>query len=93
MSKVILVIDMPRACTDCQFYYDYLRCMVTEKSYCSCDDKPDWCPLKPMPQKKIILDIRDNDEDIYEVFQNKINVGYNRCINEILGGNEDEDEE
>lgn len=45
----------------------------------------DWCPLKPMPTKKIAVfdpnccDIEEEIKIIHEID------GYNRCIDEILG--------
>ena len=67
MSKAVLVMDMPEKCLDCPFCfeidegvdacwmitidsYDNDLCRNIEEDYCQC--KPDWCPLKPMPEKK-----------------------------------------
>lgn len=93
MSKAIVVVDVPKSCCDCQ-YSGYLNvdnehiCVLVNKAieHYNCIDieRADICPLKPIPEKKEILNIRDTD-DMYDVFANKINVGYNRCIEDILG--------
>lgn len=41
-------------------------------------DKPSWCPLRPVPEKKRVM----NDMCDRVHFHNK---GYNSCIDEILG--------
>ena len=43
--------------------------------------RPDWCPLKPMPEK-VIKSIHDSDETWFW------NQGWNACIDKILGENE-----
>jgi len=57
MSKAILVIDMPNDCSHCpvssisdyQYICDEMGRIMSEDEYYA--QKPDWCPLKPMPQK------------------------------------------
>lgn len=52
--KAILVFDMPTTCTDCPCY-DFIHgvCANTHKD---CElrkqEKPSWCPLKPLPETK-----------------------------------------
>ena len=85
MSKSILVIDTPDSCRECTLcaeehmtYRDY--CRITDDVIWTLD-KPEWCPLKPLPEKynmdNVVCD-RDYDGD-YEY-------GYNACIDEIVGG-------
>ena len=87
--KAILVIEMPSSCMGCNF----LHCEIEEnKEYCEAreirkqihlekEEKPDWCPLKPMIEKK--------DEDkAYTMTQLYRTQGYNACIDEILGDKE-----
>ena len=77
ISKAILVLDMPESCGDCplQTEYDTLRCVVNNEIV-TMDARPDWCPLKPVPEKVDIpyLTIWD--------------AGWNACIDEILKGSE-----
>ena len=60
MKKAILVIDMPNSCNECKIRFD-----DEYSNWCSYDNpepngvwqyvekgtKPDWCPLKEMPEK------------------------------------------
>lgn len=86
MSKAILVIDMPSNCNECPCRYLTEGC-YSDFCQVTCDDlperydtaKPDWCPLREVPQKKEENDTF-TDCEYYRV------QGYNACIDEILGG-------
>ena len=54
--------------------------------YGYCQGKPDWCPLKPLPEKKEYIVPIDNAESQKDI----IAVGWNACINAITGGNADD---
>ena len=83
---------MPNKCKECpcnQYNYNadryecgawlfYSKSVCHMKSMEDIETKPNWCPLKPMPQKKEILDSRM-----------KTAIGWNECIDEILGGEHD----
>lgn len=82
--KAILVIDAPKDCGDCP-------CIEGELWFCKADKesreclyhgRPDWCPLKPMPQKE---KPRDPDETWDEMMQR---FGRNGLIDEIIGETE-----
>jgi hypothetical protein len=86
MSKAILVMDMPDRCWKCSACA-YLS--VTNEYWCCAkdrfvdpDSKPDWCPLKPAPEKYDIEELKQNphDRDCTWEFEG----GYNACIDEIL---------
>lgn len=58
MSKAILVMDMPKNCTECDLYVCY-RQYAGDKgdSFCGktkedvdLSKRPDWCPLIELPQ-------------------------------------------
>jgi hypothetical protein len=51
-----------------------------EHGYCQC--KPDWCPLKPLPEK--MTGVAQTDH------WNSIKAGWNQCIDAITGGNADD---
>ena len=79
MNKAILVIDMPDGCRECPLcgeehmtYRDY--CCITDQ-YTWTLDKPDWCPLKPIP-KKIEVSYGSDEQDLEK--------GYNSCIEQIM---------
>lgn len=78
--KAILVTDMPSNCIDCPCEYDYLTCKAINHNlnYVDADnERPSWCPLRPLPQK-YCTDGNDIEEDSYWM-------GWNECIDEILG--------
>ena len=90
MSKSVLVIDTPGSCMGCNFFIcdgdtNMDSCMARETAK-SVDlekyDKPDWCPLKPLPEEK---------EEEY--LRSKISLswirGWNTCISKITGGEAD----
>lgn len=95
MSKAILILnDMPDSCIDCRFCREIDEgvdacceimnepnnkelCRMIDVSYPQ--DKPNWCPLKELPQKK-----ETNDNAFMEI----MNIGYNACIDDILKGSE-----
>ena len=90
MSKTILVMDMPDSCMGCNFLYcdaenNSESCQAREKSRIvdlEKDDKPDWCPLREMPEKKKTIGTESETERIY------MNCGWNDCIDAIGGGDE-----
>ncbi len=89
MAKAILIMDMPQSCFQCRFLrIDTEHVKVTERcgalevgrrldteSY----DKPDWCPLRELPEKipkpKSGYDI--TNKTLYRT-------GWNACLDEIL---------
>lgn len=85
--KAILVLEMPSSCEKCRLHsFVGKDCDVvcqakgTTQSYEDAyNGKPDWCPLKPMPEKK------KTPDNILGVF---MNIGRNACIDEILGDKE-----
>lgn len=87
--KAILVIDeMPIKCEDCPLHYrkrqEIYRCEMTNKNV-RLNSKPSWCPLKPMPNKQatnLAIGI-----DLVDGFKDGWNYGWNACIDEIIGDN------
>lgn len=66
---------------------DYDEILMTEEQYdCESKSRPEWCPLKPFPDKKEYIVPIDNVEAQKDI----IAVGWNTCINEITGGNSDD---
>lgn len=82
MSKAILVMDMPTCCSECPCCY-VSRCEVFQKGITREDiyeSKPNWCPLREVPQKQEYDGLMEYD-DIYAD-------GFNTCIAEIMKGSE-----
>jgi hypothetical protein len=77
MAKAILVMDMPKYCIECPFCTEEEECIAFDVNTIEVDIlayKPKWCPLREVPQKKELW--------------SKFELGYNACIDEILGGGE-----
>lgn len=85
MSKAILVIDMPKNCYYCDFHYlsdgTVPSCQLKFKVIDNATVKPEWCPLKPLPEKYEI-DKNKCSDPFYEF---EFESGWNQCIDEILG--------
>lgn len=82
-GKALLVMDMPESCEKCPLcdFGDY-TCGAFEifgKKYTyevPGDGVADWCPLKPVPEKKNFWS---------EGYGGKFSEGWNACIDKILG--------
>lgn len=84
MAKAVLVMDMPERCADCPLRSSektsYVCCYLTLKNISSTDyydKKPDWCPLRELPEKK--------ERRIGEHGERMFRAGFNACLNEIAG--------
>ena len=87
MSKAILVIDMPCSCATCDIrftdeYSDWCPVNIKESQTDVFDHannftKPDWCPLKPLPEKMV-----DNDSIKYQ--WGDYEDGWNHCIDCLI---------
>ena len=86
-NKGIIVVDIPKNCKDCRFYY-FARDQHTGNLFGGCRIIPtvairdmsiiqEWCPIKPIPDKFNT----DKIEDCWEFAD-----GWNTCINEITRG-------
>ena len=91
MSKSVLVIDTPKKCMDCPFCVldsdlesINLICNIDrDEKYISFEyfglNKPDWCPLLPLPER---MDVHKADSP-YDLYYK----GYNNCLDELQKGN------
>lgn len=86
MGKAIIIIDMPDNCTKCTFIHrDY--CSSVESYFCGVNHKrlsishviykPNWCPLKELPEEDHENHYPDEWEDGYAD-------GWNDCLKEIV---------
>ena len=86
MKKAVLVFNMPKCCIECPCLDENLisRTCGAMDEYTKLDKfeiyglKPDWCPLKEMPEK-------DDTPLEGNEFRDGYTLGYNRCISKILG--------
>lgn len=82
-DKALLVMDTPENCEECPFcdFVDYTCGVfgIIEKNFTyeiPEDGVADWCPLKPMQDKKNFWS---------EGYGGKFSEGWNACIDKILG--------
>lgn len=92
MRKGIIVVDIPEYCCRCPFeicggdkyYCDIYETLNIAKKATPLPDrqiKPDWCPIRPMPEKKEVCGRYSQPDGVTASFK----VGWNACIEEILG--------
>lgn len=81
MPKAVLVMDMPECCADCYCgYFERdtkelnLVCGATGEDANNVG-KPDWCPLRELPEKANHPDYCDDG---------RFDKGWNACLDEIL---------
>lgn len=90
MAKAVLVMDMPETCCDCRFCRELhegveacceLEDEPNDNTQCRmiddyCYHKPDWCPLRELPEKK--------ERRVGEHGERMYRAGFNACLDEIL---------
>ena len=95
MAKAVLVMDMPESCDMCDFVDDKQPTRYGEKTlycgvpgvgeevtdYISC--RPDWCPLRVLPEKKV-ADKRLAISPLTEGYLKDFEKGWNACLDAIL---------
>lgn len=93
MPKAVLVMDMPESCKKCVFCRGLNACKLNKylvgDRICTIytvdkqimeGGKPDWCPLRELPEK--IPELKSGYEDISTSIRR---VGWNACLNAITG--------
>lgn len=93
MNKSVLVIDTPeKGCISCpigqndsNYRITRIYCPIAEETAFNeeAETVPDWCPLKPLPEKITGVASTDHWKSIKE--------GWNGCINKITGGGDSDD--
>lgn len=79
MSKSVLVINTPKYCALCVLRSGVLHpfCRVNNRDITDLSIRPDWCPLKPLPEKR---DTKMTGAD----WNCGYNDGWNACVDEII---------
>ena len=95
MDKGIIVVNMPDCCDICRFSSQAYGMEQFEEGECYCTiemksvdrmpegTKPDWCPIRPIPEKKEIRGITFSS-GYAEWNLNGQDRGWNDCIDELL---------
>ena len=86
MAKAMLIMDMPSCCDKCELKvlpnpWAFMICGKTKKHIDTSSERPKWCPLREVQQKKT----KTIEMPLMEMCEID---GYNSCIDEILGGGE-----
>lgn len=87
MRKSVLVIDTSEDCASCYlcgFTLNLQYCRGKKKDIKDTSTKPDWCPLKPLPEKDDFVNVPH--DEYYTGYHD----GWDNCIDEITGGNVDD---
>lgn len=84
MSKSVLVTDTPENCGKCKFISEFWCRAMNSRRVPNNDVIPDWCPLKPLPEKK-------EEEYWRSRFSLAWIRGWNTCISKITGGGNSDD--
>ena len=90
--KAVLVLDeMPRCCDECQLNYDMgvdcdalpmiSKTPVDKRGMHNEEKRPSWCPLKEMPEKRILPSWQVNNTNYGE--EPWFSDGWNACLEEI----------
>ena len=82
MDKAILVINMPEECLGCPCFDEHEEwCNLNTRKYIPMkvyvNSKPNWCPLKPIPDK-----MSGNDSIYYQ--WGDYEDGWNHCIDSLI---------
>ena len=88
----ILVIDKPKMCDECKMHFKGIddngqfisACCVMSKAYDNGSKVQEWCPLRPIPERK---EVHYTDPLFGEV-ENLTNIGYNKCLDDLEKQNE-----
>lgn len=83
-EKSVLVINTPSDCKECDCHL-WLVCVPKDEDLEPDENGrysiPDWCPLRPLPQKK-----ETNGHEPFEIFMHR--EGWNQCLDAITGETE-----
>ena len=91
MKKAVLLMDVPEKCLDCNLCVldmdGSISCYYNKREICSNvgenNSRPNWCPLKSLPEEDHENHYPDEWEDGYAD-------GWNDCLREIMGGSNNE---
>lgn len=86
--KGLIVVDIQDNCYQCPAYSDEWDICNISGEDTTGGKKPDWCPIKPMPEKKNVPKKVCSIPGVHYVGWAN---GWNHCVDEILKGASNED--
>lgn len=88
MAKGIIVVDVPERCGGCLCCdVDYDWCEAKNDCTFYNSPPPEWCPIKPMPEKKNPYHGR-RPVPMNVIANQYYASGWNACIDELMGGSD-----
>lgn len=85
--KGLIVVDIQDNCYQCPAYSDEWDICNVSGEDTTGGKKPDWCPIRPIPEKMKITGKYPQPDGIVPSYK----YGWNACIDEILKGESNED--
>lgn len=100
MSKSVLIMSTPKGCFACPFHiadFNFNLCLATRndsirtiskvshEGFKKLAGRPDWCPLKPLPEKKEVMGL-PRIPSMGDFEKRGFQKGWNACIDAIVGG-------
>ena len=92
MSKSVLVMNTSKYCALCVLRSGVRHpfCRVNNRDITDLSIRPDWCPLKPLPEKMKVTGIYNYAYLEAGGKPPSYKIGWNDCIDEITGGSSDD---
>ena len=90
MSKSVLVTDTPENCGKCKFISEFWCRAMNGRRVPNNDVIPDWCPLKPLPEKMKVTGLYNGEYFKAGGKPPSYKIGWNSCIDAITGGDYDD---
>lgn len=85
MAKAVLIMDdMPDYCNDCYAMSMSLSgrfCRAAEESLQAKAERPDWCPLRELPERKETVYLQECYTNSY--WSDEMKAGWNACLDAI----------
>lgn len=86
MKKAVLLMDVPEKCLDCNLCVldmdGSISCYYNKREICSNvgenNSRPNWCPLKSLPEE-------DHEDHYPDEWEDGYADGWNDCLREIAG--------
>lgn len=82
MKAILVLKEMPKECDECPLYDGAwgVYCMATNEPV-KAEEKPSWCPIKPIPEKRILPSWQVNNTNYGE--EPWFSDGWNACLEEL----------
>lgn len=86
MKGIIVVDEISKCCYECNVLTEQCECLAMDVLSVEVDTekgKPEWCPIRQIPDK---VEILKNAKGVAEIQEKAFSIGWNDCIDKILNG-------